>query len=718
MKKEAITKATTSEDGLPHDVSRRGLATLLGVLGGAAGLAALTACANESSAAPEETSTLGSALSGSAPLWVPTILGAAPPLARTGTLAKNTSAQVGASLVLAAGCVTAGDGGGGVFWWNAAHITDDGGTLIVPGGTGVGSVGPGWVRIYSGPMNVRWFGAVANGTSPDQQGIQNAINAVPSTGGAVYVPPTTAFYNLTAGVANGDGTYAFSVTNKNMFSLFSDGPGAQFQLAKNLSFLAVTTVSAFEMYGLRIVGTLQTDFGDAGGPNISQGPVVLNSVTNGRIHHNRWENVGGYGVFIRTANTGIWIDHNEFIKTQAGVQSGGGLNVNNRDLFIMDNYFLGNVFASGSHTGSDDQIAIFSGVTGQVVISRNIIDKQGPTASNQATAIDIAVNDTADGSAPNDLQDVIISDNVIMNVITTNLTLARSAIVVYGDEAATNPNHLNNVRISGNVIRNTNQAITLSGPNIDNAMIINNQITNVVAPPPNAFVEGDGINVGGVGAMSAFTISGNAIDTPAVFGISVDDSSKVLVADNIVKNAGFRGIQMVGVSDVTLSGNIVDGSHDSGCVLATYARATLIGNAFNNNGIGGSGNGLNLQGTAPSGTFIGNMLHNNASGPLADDTTTPSHRFLENPDIGSARVANNRGTVSVSGSATTAAVAFGAAEPDSSYMVVLGATLGAGAAPGSNRTYCTSKATTGFTVNVEVAPGAGSSVEVDWHLLR
>lgn len=48
-----------------------------------------------------------------------------------------------------------GDGGGGRFWFDgAATETDDGGTIISPN-TGGGR----WKRIYSGPVNVDWFGA-------------------------------------------------------------------------------------------------------------------------------------------------------------------------------------------------------------------------------------------------------------------------------------------------------------------------------------------------------------------------------------------------------------------------------------------------------------------------------------------------------------------------------------------------------------------------------
>lgn len=54
-----------------------------------------------------------------------------------------------------------GDGGGGRFWLDGAGTeADDGGTIIAPN-----SGGGRWKRIYSGPVNVDWFGANKVGDS-------------------------------------------------------------------------------------------------------------------------------------------------------------------------------------------------------------------------------------------------------------------------------------------------------------------------------------------------------------------------------------------------------------------------------------------------------------------------------------------------------------------------------------------------------------------------
>jgi hypothetical protein len=173
------------------DVSRRDLGALLGALGGAVGIAALSACASRadspSEPSPETIGKAATALSGgnvtqvdsisSLRLIVPTVADACAIVEHwhdAGQLPPYTT-----------------DGGGGIFWWTSDTSTaDDGGTIIAKntGRTGC------WKRLYSGPVNVRWFGATGNGTIDDSGAIAAAITAAVTAtpqSPSVYLPPGT-----------------------------------------------------------------------------------------------------------------------------------------------------------------------------------------------------------------------------------------------------------------------------------------------------------------------------------------------------------------------------------------------------------------------------------------------------------------------------------------------------------------------------------------------
>jgi len=134
QQKEA--KRMSDEEETP---SRRNAMTLFA---GALGIGLVSCVQNEEPRLGTETQ----AANGSVLRWVDTVLGGSPNGARTGDLATKTSANLGnAIMALAKGCVSAGDGGGGLFYWDAAGGTDNGGTVIVPNAT-VGSTGPCWRR--------------------------------------------------------------------------------------------------------------------------------------------------------------------------------------------------------------------------------------------------------------------------------------------------------------------------------------------------------------------------------------------------------------------------------------------------------------------------------------------------------------------------------------------------------------------------------------------
>ena len=104
------------------------------------------------------------------------------------------------------GYSTPGDGGGGTFVWIPTTYLppssmEDGGTTFRHSPNTYGY----FQRLYSGPINVRWFGAKGDGTTNDTPKVQLAITAAGN--GTIYFPAGTYRGNFVAEHCNilGDG---------------------------------------------------------------------------------------------------------------------------------------------------------------------------------------------------------------------------------------------------------------------------------------------------------------------------------------------------------------------------------------------------------------------------------------------------------------------------------------------------------------------------------
>lgn len=70
------------------------------------------------------------------------------------------------------GYYTKGDGGGGTFYWDLTSTeADNGGTIIQSTGITTGR----WKRVFSGAVNVKWFGAKGDGITDDRQSFIKAL---------------------------------------------------------------------------------------------------------------------------------------------------------------------------------------------------------------------------------------------------------------------------------------------------------------------------------------------------------------------------------------------------------------------------------------------------------------------------------------------------------------------------------------------------------------
>ena len=90
--------------------------------------------------------------------------------------------------IILEGYTTPGDGGGGIFYYdpNDTSTPSNDGTVFL------GPSGQRYKRIYSGPLNVKWFGATGNGSTDDTQAITNTITSASSLSvNVVFFPSGT-----------------------------------------------------------------------------------------------------------------------------------------------------------------------------------------------------------------------------------------------------------------------------------------------------------------------------------------------------------------------------------------------------------------------------------------------------------------------------------------------------------------------------------------------
>lgn len=120
-----------------------------------------------------------------------------------------------------------------------------------------------------------------------------------------------------------------------------------------------------------------------------------------------------------------------------------------------------------------------------------------------------------------------------------------------------------------------------------------------------------------------------------------------------------------------------------------------------------------------AGDFDPTSLPDPASATIATAQQTANQAYA----IGATALAliqeQDNGTVTVSGTDTTGAVVFTEAQADADYRLALTPTAETGSPLAAARDITTiAKTATGFTVTVDTAPGAGTSVTFDFLLMR
>ena len=186
-----------------------------------------------------------------------------------------------------------GDGGGGTFYYDSTSVVaNNGGTVIAP------SVGDGrWLRAATDTYNVKWFGAVGNGTDNDYSEIAAAANTlIANGGGALYFPAGT--YRITA---------AITITNTPnvSISIYGDGQNASIIRQDSIAGNALSITFANDgitqpsRANIRDIG-FQTGAVAAGTAIV----VTYGSPASTSTHYN--EGLSVTNVTIKSSDTGYW----------------------------------------------------------------------------------------------------------------------------------------------------------------------------------------------------------------------------------------------------------------------------------------------------------------------------------------------------------------------------------------------------------------------------
>lgn len=206
---------------------------------------------------------------------------------------------------------------------------------------------------------------------------------------------------------------------------------------------------------------------------------------------------------------------------------------------------------------------------------------------------------------------------------------------------------------------------------------------------------------------------------PPVTIIGIDYSDAQLNADNNAIDAGSCGT-------LTIRGSRFGGFSGT----SKFPRVNLRANGSCPNGqwLVSEGNHWFVVKASISSPFVIGDTSTGYLISIGDTMTKTDQQTYPLPTVisgltglsGAIKTANNlRGTLTVDNAATTGSVTFTTAEPDATYYLNITPTDNTGAvAAGSNRVSKIAKTSAGFTITVEVAPGAATTQRFDWILVR
>jgi len=201
-------------------------------------------------------------------------------LANPGTLsalqALDTASYSNGDVIYLRGRTSVGDGGEGHFRWDSSDLSAEvaadevtasegnGGIYIAPASDKTGASGA-WVRQHAaGMVNVRWYGAMGDGSNDDTVPIQRAIDTEIYIGphGSVYMPAGLYRITNTIHLGYGDTFHTIKLVGDGYAYRAASGPGQNFQSTTGIDATAFSDRPAIAVQGAR--GTSMEGIGIVG----------------------------------------------------------------------------------------------------------------------------------------------------------------------------------------------------------------------------------------------------------------------------------------------------------------------------------------------------------------------------------------------------------------------------------------------------------------------
>jgi parallel beta-helix repeat protein len=385
------------------------------------------------------------------------------------TVADLASAEHKAGSIQLLGFHTKGDGGGGVFFWDATKDKSEhnGGTIIDPDKAGLVAnwastqalyftpevTGQGcWVREYSGAVNVKWFGAIGDGTADDTVAIQKAI----SIRGIIHLPRAV-----------------FRVAGLEISSLddFELSGEAELRLLDNANTPVIKLVNCtnFTIEGLSFNGNKDNQTYDGNRNNFAGVSIIGTSTFNYKVVGNRvHNNLAGASILVIThgssaaTNDKGYIANNWIYNAGTALILSDGMFINSSYTTIENNHIT-NVSDYGIAADYAEKLTIKNnkiinslvgiGVLGadDWVVEGNVVDTSGI-----GVAVTLSGNSAIE---PYLSRKVLITNNRLLNIVKAPSGTPN------GDAIFIDPS-AEQIQIIGNYIETAFRGIGCNAPNV------------------------------------------------------------------------------------------------------------------------------------------------------------------------------------------------------------------------------------------------------------